>query len=294
LTILLLVLTLHAVGAVGLGKKLLGLNAGYLMTAIAVQLASTAAAAFRYHLIMGALDFREDMGFYFRSYFKGAFLNQVLPGSIGGDAARVLELGRLGYRKRDAFYGVFVDRIVGLAGLLLLNLLANNLVPELLPGWLYSLINVISIAGIAGMIALARVRKLFWLERFSVLHPLLALSAQFRRVYHSSSAIFSQVGLSVLIHILSIFALYALAHAIGLDMPLGVLLVVVPPVFLLTLLPISLAGWGVRESAMVGIFMLLGVSNVSVLSLSVLYGLTLILASLPGLYFLLFQPETRR
>lgn len=292
LTILLLALTLHAVGMANLGKGFLGLKDRYILVALAAQLASTFIAAYRYRLIMGALEFREGLGFFVRSYFKGAFLNQTLPGSIGGDAARVLELGRLGYRKRDAFYGVFVDRIVGLAGLLLLNLLANNLAPDLLPRWLFDLINAISLAGIAGMFVLVRVRKLRRLERFGVLQPLLALSRQLRRAYHSGQAILEQVGLSVLIHVLSILAMYALAHAVGMDIPFRVLMVVVPPVFLLTLLPVSLAGWGVREGAMVGIFMLLGEHKAMVLSLSVLYGLTLILASLPGLYFLL-QPGRR-
>lgn len=286
LTVLLLGLTLHAVGTAGLGHAFLGIKAGYFLVGMTAQLASTIVAAYRYRLIMDALEFREGMGFFLRSYFKGTFLNQTLPGSIGGDAARVLELGRLGYRKRDAFNGVFVDRIVGLAGLLVLNLLANNLVPGLLPHWLFGLINLVSLGGISGMLVLAFLRKCRRLERFGPLVPLLALSREFRRVYHSSPVVLWQLGLSVLIHLLSIFAVYALSRAIGLDMPLEALLVVVPPVFLLTLLPISLAGWGVRESAMVGIFMLIGVHRNLVLSLSLLYGLTLILASLPGLYFL--------
>ncbi|MDH4316764.1 MAG: lysylphosphatidylglycerol synthase domain-containing protein, partial [Desulfobulbaceae bacterium] len=72
------------------------------------------------------------------------------------------------------------------------------------------------------------------------------------------------------------------------DYPLSVYLILVPPVILLTILPISLAGWGVREGALIGLFILiLGADRSKVLSFSILYGLINIAVSLPGLYFYL-------
>ena len=47
--------------------------------------------------------------------------------------------------------------------------------------------------------------------------------------------------------------------------------------------PISLAGWGVREGGMIGLFTLLGADLTLVLSMSIIYGLILIITSLPGL-----------
>jgi len=61
-------------------------------------------------------------------------------------------------------------------------------------------------------------------------------------------------------------------------------MVIVPPVILLTLVPVSLAGWGVREGAMIGLFTLIGASKAAVLSMSLLYGMVLVLTSLPGFY----------
>ncbi|NOX79829.1 MAG: UPF0104 family protein, partial [Deltaproteobacteria bacterium] len=74
-----------------------------------------------------------------------------------------------------------------------------------------------------------------------------------------------------------------LGVSVGLDYPLTVYLVLVPPVILLTILPISMAGWGVREGAMIGFFLLIGADRSKVLSLSILYGLLALTASLPGL-----------
>jgi hypothetical protein len=58
---------------------------------------------------------------------------------------------------------------------------------------------------------------------------------------------------------------------------------------LLTIAPISLAGWGVREGGMIGIFLLIGADKTLVLSMSVLYGLVLLAASIPGLYLFLMN-----
>lgn len=258
-------------------------NPLYILFAIFLQLASTTLAAYRWSLIMSALKFHETFIFYLTRYFKGAFFNQALPGSIGGDAVRGLELGKMGYSKKEAFSGIFIDRIVGLAGLLILNLIANLLSGHLLPTWLFNLINAISIGGIAGFTVLILLRKITWLQNYRITRIFANLSSRFRQVYSNKQAIVYQIFLSVIIHFLSILALYELSLAIGMTLPLGVFLVAVPPVFLLTIIPISLAGWGVRESAMVGIFLLIGASKEMILSVSILYGVMLIVASLPGL-----------
>lgn len=261
----------------------MGVNVEIMLLGLLFQLASTFLAAYRWSLIMRALHFRERYGTYLASYFKGAFFNQALPGSIGGDAVRVLELGAGGYSKKEAFFGIFIDRIVGLAGLLVLNLGANMLSAELLPGWLFHLINTVAVAGIAGFALLIVLRKLTFLKGNRLTAIFVDLSQRFRQVYRGREAIAVQLGLSVAIHFLSIVALYEIARAVGMRLTLDVFLVAVPPVFLLTILPISLAGWGVRESAMVGIFMLIGAHKETVLSVSILYGVMLIVASLPGL-----------
>ncbi|MDD4854549.1 MAG: lysylphosphatidylglycerol synthase transmembrane domain-containing protein, partial [Sulfuricurvum sp.] len=186
--------------------------------------------------------------------------------------------------KKEAFFGIFIDRIVGLSGLLILNLGANVISGDILPVWLFNLINTICIGGISGFMLLILLRKIIWLRQYRVTRLFADLSHRFRQVYVSKQAIILQVGLSIIIHFFSILSLYELANAVGMTLPLTTFLVTVPPVFLLTIIPISLAGWGVRESAMVGIFILVGVSKEMILSVSILYGTMLIISSLPGLF----------
>jgi len=261
------------------------INLLYLIPAIAFQFLSTLVSSYRWYLIMKTLEFREGALFYLKSYFKGTFFNQALPSSIGGDAVRILELGGLGYRKREAFYGIFIDRIVGLIGLLILNLGANFINSELLPKWLYQLINLMCLGGIIGFIMLVQLRKLRFMSEVGLLNLFYELSKRFRQVYNNRSNIMIQLGLSVIIHLFSIMAIYYISKSVGMEYSLGVYLVVMPPVILFTLIPVSLAGWGVREGAMVGIFMLIGAAKEPVLSVSMLYGLIVVLHSLPGMLF---------
>ncbi len=260
---------------------------GYILLGFAAQLLSTCVASYRWSVIMKELRFGQRFTFYLKSYFKGAFFNQALPTSVGGDALRVLDIVRLGFRKRDAFAGVFIDRLVGLSGLLLLNLLANLLRPGLLPDRIFWIINALSLGGIIAIIALMAVQR-FNLARFrmlrkSWLRPLYGLSRRTNRVYRGNKGAI-QIAMTILTHLFSIIAFYWLARSVGMEYGLVIFLVIVPPVILLTLVPITLAGWGVREGAMVGLFTLIGADKTMVLSMSILYGVALIVTSLPGLY----------
>lgn len=261
---------------------MLSASPALLLAALLMQTLSTGFAAWRWGLIMRALDFDRPLGFYLRVYFIGSWFNQALPSSIGGDAMRVLEVGRSGYRKRHVLAGVFVDRAVGVFGLLLLNLLAINLLPSDFPAWLKHLVNLIALGGCAGFLAMIVMHHLPWLDRFRILAPLEHLARQAHRLYADPLRLAGHTLLSIASHLCSIAAVWLIARAIGMTLDLYHFLVAMPPVFLLTFVPVSLAGWGIREGAMVGIFMLVGADKDHILAVSILYGLTLIVSSLPG------------
>lgn len=73
--------------------------------------------------------------------------------------------------------------------------------------------------------------------------------------------------------------------AMAADMPVALIdcLILMPSVLLLSSLPISFAGWGVREGAIVYLFGQLTGDSASALVVSVLVGVASIVTSLPGL-----------
>ncbi len=117
---------------------------------------------------MNELDFpKTPFLFYFKSYFRGIFFNQLLPSSIGGDAVKVIDTAKqLGCKKREAFVGVLIDRGLGIAGIFLLNLIFNNMAQGFLPKSSYYILNIISFSGTAGFIVFMFLHKIEYLNRF--------------------------------------------------------------------------------------------------------------------------------
>jgi uncharacterized protein (TIRG00374 family) len=295
-SIVLFVLIFRAVDFREVIEVIRTINPWLLLPALGLQMLSALIAALRWYMIMHELEFGEKSGFYVRSYFKGTFFNQALPTSIGGDALRVLEAAKVGAGKREAFYGVFIDRIVGLLGLLLLNLIAIFINPIFLekgyPAVHYAIIGM-ALFGFIGVFVLTLLGDMKWLTSNRVTKLIHDLSHRIRTVYRSGRTITIQTALSVLIHLLSMMTVYLIGKSIGLEYGLLVYLVVVPPVILLTIIPVSLAGWGVRETGMVGLFLLIGAEKAAVLSVSLIYGLMLVAASMPGMYFFLLGRQRK-
>ena len=280
-TVLILVLIMRSINAAQVWQVLKKTRLDYLAAALLLQFGSTAVSAYRWQLIMQNLHFGQNFAFYWRSYFKGMFFNQGLPTSIGGDAVRMLDIANRGFRKRDALYGVMVDRIIGLGALMSLTLLAYLLNPALLPKQVHRPILLIITTGALGFFSIFFIKYFTWLNRF----PKLAIISIIAERLHQalSSQRFLLVVASLLIPIFALLGFFATGWALGLRFSLMTYFAIVPPALVLTVVPISVAGWGVREGALVGLFSLIGADKTAVLMMSLLYGLTLIIVSLPGL-----------
>ncbi len=280
-TALILTLILRSINLSQVLNVLKQTRLDYLVVALLLQFSSTAVSAYRWQLIMQNLQFGQNFAFYWRSYFKGMFFNQGLPTSIGGDAVRMLDVANLGFRKRDALYGVMVDRIIGLGALLSLTLLAYLLSPNLLPKPVHRPILMIISLGAAGFFGIYIIHYFTWLNRFPKLTVINTIA---QRLHQALS--FRRILLviaSLLIPFLALLGFFATGWALGLEYSLMTYFALVPPALLLTVVPISVAGWGVREGALVSLFSLIGADKTAVLMMSLLYGFTLIIVSLPGL-----------
>ena len=280
-TVFILTLIMRSINAAQVWQVLMKTRLDYLAAALLLQFGSTAVSAYRWQMIMQNLHFGQNFAFYWRSYFKGMFFNQGLPTSIGGDAVRMLDIASRGFRKRDALYGVMVDRIIGLGALMSLTLLAYLLNPDVLPKQVHRPILLIISAGALGFFSIFFIKYFTWLNRYPKLAIISIIAERLHQALSSQRLLL--VVASLLIPILALLGFFATGWALGLRVSLITYFAIVPPALVLTVIPISLAGWGVREGALVGLFSLIGADKTAVLMMSLLYGLTLIVVSLPGL-----------
>ena len=99
---------------------------------------------------------------------------------------------------------------------------------------------------------------------------------------------------SVASHLLAALAAYWIAAALGVEVRLDTFLAAALCVLLATMIPLSYAGWGIREAGAVWVFAHLGLGAETALAISVLFGAALLVAALPGAAFWLTSTSARR
>lgn len=217
-----------------------------------------------------------------RATFAGQFVGQFLPSTIGGDGARLWFLLRAGRPLRGAAASIVLDRVTGLLGLLGVMLLGLPPLFELAGSNLrWAAVAVASAlgGGIAVLFLLDRVPPARW--RGGRLEVGWTFLAEIGRALRSRVAL-RAVALSLCVQLLCVAAVVAIAAALGREIGFADALGIVPAAILLSMVPISINGWGVREGAMVGGLALLGVARQEALLISVLFGLAMMVAALPG------------
>jgi len=216
--------------------------------------------------------------------FIGLFFNQVLPASVGGDAFRIYKVHRFGRRLGEAINGVMLDRIAALVAIFVLVVLTTPFLFARLGDdparWLFPALAIPALAGIGVLMVLDRLPSA--LHRWRLVRGLADLAAGTRRLFLIPANVVRVMGTAVLGHVLLSLVVYALARGLAVDIGFVDCLVLFPPVILISAMPISIAGWGVREGAMVTAFAFAGVSAESALVISVMFGLLLIVIALPG------------
>ena len=92
-----------------------------------------------------------------------------------------------------------------------------------------------------------------------------------------------QILLATVIHFSTLAAFWACLKACHVEAPIEALLIGIPAVGLLMLLPISISGWGLRETSLASMLALWGLDPSLVILSSLLYGITILITFLPGL-----------
>jgi uncharacterized membrane protein YbhN (UPF0104 family) len=287
----LLYLALRKVNLSELASRINIASLGWIGMAIAVTFLQIFAGVLRWREIgaeCGApLATRQAMRF----NLIGTFFNQTLPSSIGGDAVRLWLVARGGAGWRAATYSIFVDRAIGLIALAIIIVAS-------LP-WSYSLISdphgrsallfvdFAALAGGVGFLVLGRLRWP-WLKRWWGTHHLHACAVIANRVIFSRERGPTIAVLSVLVHVLAVVIAWCVVQSIAAPVLFGQIFQLVPPVMLITMLPISIAGWGVREATMGLAFGYAGLMANEGVNVSLLYGaVSFIVGAFGGLVWIL-------
>ena len=215
---------------------------------------------------------------------RRVFFNQVLASGVGGDAVRAWRCHRLGIGAGAAIRSLLLDRISGYIVTVVLFAAGLPVLLHILPDarQRYGIVLLLG-AALCGLLALFLMDYLpRRLLRFRLFAELAELSRQGRRLFARPARSGAVLSLGAATVGLTILAFMLVAGSLGVDLPFSSWVVIVPPVSLIQLVPVSLAGWGVRELGFVVVLAGFGIPAETALAASLLVGMCMIVVGLPG------------
>lgn len=251
----------------------------------------------RWRLLLASHGTRVSLGYLFTSNMVAVFFNNLLPSTVGGDGVRAYDSWRAGAGKAVALTVILVDRVSGLLALLLFvgaALLFWPLVdigalpiPAAAIGLIGAVVLVVAMVLLAAptlIHAILRRVKHPFVRRFSDAAEragsALTLLASSRRT------LAKVLGLSLLLQTNVVIHYYIAAQALQLGVPLISFFLVVPLGVIVTMLPVTINGLGLREGAFTMLLAPFGVTRPEAVAFAwLIYGFILLQGVLGGLVY---------
>ncbi|HYD49066.1 MAG TPA: lysylphosphatidylglycerol synthase transmembrane domain-containing protein [Terriglobales bacterium] len=251
-------------------------------------LASQVVCVTRWRMLAKPLGLQGSYGAFFGAYFTGLFFNLFGPSTVAGDIARTLFLAGTEQRRSLALVSVLAERGIGLITLVWIATIALVLQPQLPLPWFirYGALTVAPLTILAW----------FWLPQLAVtLFPHSERLQRFVTVdllpYRRDWRLLLRANLaSLAFHLLNIGSQVPLVKALGLDVSFGYVFLFVPIVNLVSMVPISFNGIGIREAGYWYFLSRVGVHKSSAVALGILSSATVLITGLfGGLVYLIWQ-----
>lgn len=233
----------------------------------------------------------------FSIYMIGSFFNTYMPGIVGGDAAKAYylnkELNAAGavssaQDPKDvmnplvvSIASVFMDRYIGLSALLCIGIVAFpfglGYLQKASVHW-----PVIWVLPAATAIFIASSLLIFRFrigERFKFL----VKTYNYFQFYRSKTNIMANVFIySIIIQLINVLSVYVVARGLSLDISFLLLLIFLPIIILVSFLPLSISGLGLREGSFIILLGSTGIPAEKSMTLSLVWFLSVFVAGLWG------------
>ncbi len=239
---------------------------GMLLVAAVVGGGGVILSAYQWRSLLRSEHICFDLAHLVNLYIVGITFNHFLPTGMGGDTVKALYVGQKASNTAGATSAVLMCRITGFIGMLLIAFPALALwhdffSPVIL--WWFVLFCVLGglLLGAAIIVALLlpRVDERVWM-RHRVLLPIVRVAHALRVSIAKPRALAIAIAYGWVFWLVAILNCYGYATALGLNAPLHFFCIIVPLVSLVSMLPFSINGFGLREHALIYAFSTIHVS----------------------------------
>ncbi len=275
-TLVLIALLTKSLSWASLWTVLLHARHGDLVVAMIVGTCGIVLSAYQWRSLLNTERIRFDLADLINLYLVGIAFSHFLPTGMGGDGIKALYVGRESGNSTGSISATVMCRVTGFLGMLLIALpilvfwhtrFASGLI---LSFALFSLL-VGSMIGGAFLVAicLPGMLKGKW-ARYRVISSLLRVGTALGASIRSPRTLVGGTVYGAIFWVTAILNSYSYANSLGISVPLYFYCVAVPLISLVAFLPISINGFGLRETAFVYVFSAVHVSATFALLLALL------------------------
>jgi len=284
-------------------QKVQSLNVRWLLLALVLQLVGVALSSFKWGVILGKHNQQQPFGWLVNTYLVGQFANNFLPTGVGGDAVRVVQLGRRIGSFSQSSASVFIDRLTGFLALSLIANVALVLSFTGLAGFQLTasnpadhqflndkIIYVITIGfTLMGIVVVAGCFAAPWIHGHLgkylpefIDQPVERIARSLADYFPQGRALIGVLGLSLAFQSLWVVINYTCGLALGIDAPIIIYALIAPIADILGLLPIFVNNIGARELVFTFFLFYVGVPRATSLVLAFIVLTVRLLVSLIG------------
>jgi uncharacterized protein (TIRG00374 family) len=273
-------------------------NLGYFLGALAIMTVTVWPMAWRWQQLLRAKGIDDNLGWLGRAYFVSYTAGQVLPTSIGGDAARIYETSRRHPGNGGPVAAsVLLERALGGAATLFLAAIGFALALgryDVGP-YLWVELGFVVATIVLGFVLFSRRlrRPLAWsvpvLRKLRVERPLRAVYEGLHSYRDHAGLLFGVFALTVGVQAVRVLSIWLAGKAVGVDLSPRPYYVMGPLLFLVMLVPFTINGLAVRETFFVSFLGNLHVGADPAFATGFLFFVVTLALSVPGGVILAWQ-----
>ncbi len=298
ISIILIGWIIHKVNLIKLKDILISANLLWILAAVSLHIYAYWASGKRWQILLNALEVKESVKNLIKSYLVGTFFNQFLPTIVGGDMIRAIDLSEPCQSLTKSLTIILLERFIGIIALLsLVNIgfiLRMKYLDEVsyVSYWpIYAqitfIVSIIVLFSMGNVITNEVERHVPNKFIKKVLYKILLVLNTLTKFRSHPIPLLKAFVLSVTLQLVFILHYYFLSISIGLHMSFAFLLIIIPIIFLLSMLPVSINGIGLREGLFIYFFSKIGVSPEKSLTICILgFSITLFYGLIGGLIYM--------
>lgn len=301
LAIVLIIIILRSISIDALLESLRTVDTGLLFVAWWLNIVVVLLMAYRWRILYNIVDEPPTYQLLTRVTFVSIFFNTILPSIVGGDTYRTVSLGK-GSKQSDmeqSFSVIFVDRIMGLVGLMVLGCLGLILNRDVVIPPIVTALTVILLTAFIALLILSMfnpvyqflLRTFSWLSErhFRLIESILTRIHSNIALYRKHKLLLWQALFLALVQRLCwLVAGYIISESLDLNLTVMTFIVFLPIIEIIRLIPITIQGIGVREGLFILFFGTVGVVNAdAVLLATLIYLMSSLIGLLGGAIYLL-------